>query len=66
LTLPDSNSRVQAVLDGQGIGLWDDLVAPEVDAGTLVPLTDTKPEGAGYHVVFPGEALSPGARSMLA
>jgi LysR family glycine cleavage system transcriptional activator len=65
LTIPDSNSRVQAVVDGQGIALWDDLVAPEVEAGTLVPLTDTKLEGAGYHVVFPGEVLSPGARSML-
>jgi LysR family glycine cleavage system transcriptional activator len=65
LTIPDSNSRVQAVVDGQGIALWDDLVAPEVEAGTLVPLSDTKLEGAGYHVVFPGEVLSPGARSML-
>ncbi len=65
LTIPDSNSRVQAVVDGQGIALWDDLVAPEVEAGTLVPLSDAKLEGAGYHVVFPGEVLSPGARSML-
>ncbi|MBL6841282.1 MAG: LysR family transcriptional regulator, partial [Pelagibacterales bacterium] len=47
LTIPDSNSRVQAVVDGQGIALWDDLVAPEVEAGTLVPLTDTQLEGAG-------------------
>jgi DNA-binding transcriptional LysR family regulator len=53
------------VVDGQGIALWHDLVAPEMEAGTLVPLTDTKLEGAGYHVVFPGEVLSPGARSML-
>ncbi|HAV08727.1 MAG TPA: LysR family transcriptional regulator [Rhodobacteraceae bacterium] len=65
LTIPDSNSRVQAVVDGQGIALWDDLVAPEVEAGTLVPLTDTQLEGAGYHVVFPGRVLSPGACSML-
>jgi len=50
---------------GQGIALWDDLVAPEVEAGTLVPLTDTQLEGAGYHVVFPGRVLSPGACSML-
>lgn len=65
LTIPDSNSRVQAVVDGQGIALWDDLVAPEVEAGTLVPLSDTKLEGAGYHVVFPRKALSPGAHSIL-
>ena len=65
LTIPDSNSRVQAVVDGQGIALWDDLVAPEVEAGTLVPLTDTQLEGEGYRVVFPGRVLSPGACSML-
>ena len=40
LTIPDSNSRVQAVVDGQGIALWDDLVAPEIDDGTLVRLSD--------------------------
>ncbi|MEM8617591.1 MAG: hypothetical protein AAGF20_11740 [Pseudomonadota bacterium] len=27
LTIPDSNNRVQTVVDGQGIALWDDLVA---------------------------------------
>ncbi len=66
LTIPDSNSRVQAVIDGQGLALWDDLVAPEFEAGTLVPLADIKLEGAGYHIVFPGGALPPGVRSMLA
>ncbi|MBG6148464.1 LysR family glycine cleavage system transcriptional activator [Labrenzia sp. EL_142] len=66
LTIPDSNSRVQAVVDGQGLALWDDLVAPEFEGGTLVPLTDIRLEGAGYHIVFPDGALSEGAGSMLA
>jgi len=33
---------VQAVIDGQGIALWDDLVAPEIKSGQLVELTDRK------------------------
>ena len=40
LTVPDSNSRVQTVIDGQGLALWDDLVAPEIEAGTLVRVSD--------------------------
>ena len=52
LTIPDSNSRVQAVIDGQGIALWDDLVAPEIKSGQLVELTDQKLDTSGYYLVF--------------
>jgi DNA-binding transcriptional LysR family regulator len=52
LTIPDSNSRVQAVVDGQGIALWDDLVASEFGDGTLVRLSDVRVENAGYFLVF--------------
>lgn len=52
LTIPDSNSRVQAVIDGQGIALWDRLVAPEIKSGQLVELTDRKLDTSGYYLVF--------------
>ena len=52
LVIPDSNSRVQAVIDGQGIALWDDLVAPEIKSGQLVKLTDRKLDTSGYYLVF--------------
>jgi len=51
LTIPDSNSRVQAVIDGQGIALWDELVAPEIKSGQLVELTDRKLNTSGYYLV---------------
>ena len=65
LTVPDSNSRVQAVVDGQGIALWDDLVAPEFGDGTLVRLSDVRVENAGYFVVFTDRPMSQGAEAFL-
>jgi len=53
LNIPDSNANVQAVIDGQGIALWDKLVSPEVDAGKLVYLSNIKIEGFGYNLVYP-------------
>ena len=65
LTIPDSNSRVQAVVDGQGIALWDDLVAPELGDGTLVRLSDIIVENAGYLIVFTDRPMSQGAQAFL-
>ena len=65
LTIPDSNSRVQAVVDGQGIALWDDLVASEVGAGTLVRLSDVRVENAGYFLVFTDQPMSQSAEAFL-
>ena len=65
LTVPDSNSRVQTVINGQGLALWDDLVAPEIEAGTLVRVSDVWVENSGYYVVHPENTLSPGASSFL-
>ena len=65
LTIPDSNSRVQAVVDGQGIALWDDLIAPEFGDGTLVRLSDIRVENAGYFVVFTDRQMSQGAEAFL-
>ena len=65
LTIPDSNSRVQAVVDGQGIALWDDLVASEFGDGTLVRLSDVRVENAGYFLVFTDQPKSQSAEAFL-
>ena len=54
----DSNSRVQAVIDGQGLALWDSLVTPEFEAGTLVPVSKIWLEASGYYIVHPKPGLS--------
>ena len=40
LSIADSNSRVQAKIDGQGIALWDRHVAYEISSGHLQYLSD--------------------------
>ena len=65
LTIPDSNSRVQAVVDGQGIALWDDLVASEFGNGTLVRLSDVRVENAGYFLVFTDQPKSQSVEAFL-
>ena len=65
LTIPDSNSRVQAVVDGQGIALWDDLVAPEIDDGTLVRLSDVGVKDAGYRILLTERHMSQSAEAFL-
>ena len=50
LSIADSNSRVQAVIDGQGIALWDRLVAHEISSGNLQYLSDIWLDEYGYYV----------------
>ena len=50
LSMADSNSRVQAVIDGQGIALWDQLVTPEVNSGHLQYLSDIWLDEYGYYL----------------
>ncbi len=52
LIIPDSNDRVQAVIDGQGIALWDDLVRSELESGELCYLSDVAIEEAGYFLLY--------------
>ncbi len=49
--LPDANSRLQAVISGNGIALLDELAKPEIDAGLLTPLSEIWLEGYGYYVI---------------
>ena len=46
--------RVQAVIDGQGIALWDDLVKRELESGELCYLSDITIEEAGYFLLYMG------------
>ena len=51
LELPDTNSRVQAVIDGQGIALWDGLVQKEIDEGTLCFVSDQGLPNSGFYLI---------------
>lgn len=51
LIVPDPNVRVQAVINGQGIALMDDLVGDELAAGKLHRLSDVALPDYGYFIV---------------
>ena len=53
LVIPDPNVRVQAVIDGQGVGLYDRLVEDEVTAGRLYQYHDIELDEYGYYLVYP-------------
>lgn len=50
VSILDSNSRVQAVIDGQGIALWDHLVSPEINSGNLHYLSNIQLDEYGYYI----------------
>ena len=56
---------MQAVIDGQGIALWDDLVAPEIISGQLVELTDRKLDTSGYYIVFTKDPHATQVKAMI-
>jgi DNA-binding transcriptional LysR family regulator len=53
LVIPDPNVRVQAVIDGQGVALYDFLVDDEVAAGRLYQYRPVSLEAYGYYLVYP-------------
>lgn len=53
LVIPDPNVRVQAVIDGQGIALYDFLVEDEVKAGRLYQYQPVSLDAYGYYLVYP-------------
>ena len=65
LVIPDSNDRVQAVIDGQGIALWDDLVQSELDSGELFFLSELALEDAGYYLSSSTPALERSAATKI-
>jgi DNA-binding transcriptional LysR family regulator len=56
LVIPDPNVRVQTVIDGQGIALYDRLVDDEVAAGRLYQYRPVSLGDYGYYLVYPHEA----------
>jgi len=56
LVIPDPNVRVQAVIDGQGIALYDFLVDDEVSAGRLYQYRPVSLDTYGYYLVYPRQA----------
>ena len=52
LVIPDPNVRVQAVIDGQGIALYDTLVSDEMEAGRLARVSAIEMEDYGYFLAF--------------
>lgn len=52
LIIPDPNVRVQAVLDGQGIALNDELVNDEIESGRLYRLSDLALADYGYYLAY--------------
>jgi DNA-binding transcriptional LysR family regulator len=53
LVIPDPNVRVQAVIDGQGVALYDFLVDDEVAAGRLYQYRPVCLDAYGYYLVYP-------------
>jgi DNA-binding transcriptional LysR family regulator len=53
LVIPDPNVRVQAVIDGQGIALYDFLVDDEVATGRLYQYQPVSLAAYGYYLVYP-------------
>ena len=53
LVIPDPNVRVQAVIDGQGVALYDFLVDDEVAAGRLYQYQPVSLDAYGYYLVYP-------------
>jgi DNA-binding transcriptional LysR family regulator len=58
LVIPDPNVRVQAVVDGQGLALYDRLVEDEVVAGRLYQFREVELVEYGYYLVYPQNAGS--------
>ena len=56
LVIPDPNVRVQAVIDGQGIALYDRLVEDEVTAGRLYQYRQVSLDDYGYFLLYPRSA----------
>ena len=51
LSLPDANSRLEAVIAGNGLGLQDELAAPEIESGRLAWISDLAITNFAYCVI---------------
>lgn len=53
LSLPDANSRLQAVIAGNGLGMQDAFAEPEIESGQLVWLSGIAISNFAYCIVQP-------------
>ena len=53
LLIPDPNVRIQAVIDGQGAGLYDALIDDEVNAGKVYRYESVQLHEYGYYLIYP-------------
>jgi len=58
LIIPDPNVRVQAVIDGQGIALMDDLIEQELREANLFRLSQHVLQDYGYFLARPQQSES--------
>lgn len=65
LIVPDPNVRVQAVIDGQGIALMDELISEEIKKGRLVRLSDFDLANYGYFLALPARSACPKAAQIF-
>lgn len=64
LVIPDPNVRVQAVIDGQGVALYDGLIADELAASRLFRISPVELGTYGYFLAYPRGALdAPGLKA---
>ena len=53
LAIADPNVRLQAVIDGQGVALYDSLVKEEIRRGSIYLYDRVKLQDYGYYLVYP-------------
>ena len=53
LSLPDANSRLQAVIAGNGLAVMDSLAEPDIERGNLVWISEIALTNFAYCVVPP-------------
>ena len=53
LSLPDANSRLQAVIAGNGLGMQDAFAEPEIESGHLVWISDLALTNFAYCISLP-------------
>ena len=67
LSLPDANTRLQAVISGNGLGMQDKFAEPEIESGQLVWLSEIAISNFAYCIVMSTkEQLSPAANNFVA
>lgn len=58
LIIPDPNVRVQAVIDGQGVALFDRMIDAEIAGGKLQRLSTQSLSNYGYYLAYPPGSLA--------